>query len=216
MPNGVYRQKEPKHRSVGFTNTPLDGSEQPVLRVSHVEARGFADWLSLRSDRWAFRLPTEAEWEYAARAGTSTRFWWGEDETKAGEYDNVADRTARSAWPRGFGQFVESTPQWRWFETDDDLVGTGSAALGLPNPWGLRALHGNVGEWCLDWKGDYPEGPVTDPTGPSGGSMRVVRGGSWVGSPQQCRAAMRGLLPPHLEPGGPCPWIGFRLVAEPR
>ena len=214
--NGRYREKVPEYRAPDFTDTPLDGPGQPVLRVSHVEAVAYADWLTQQSDRWTFRLPTEAEWEYAARAGTTTRFWWGEDESEAATHDDVADAAARRVWPRGFGQFVESTPQWRWFDVDDGHVGTSEAALRPANPWGLRAMHGNVAEWCLDWKGEYPPGAVTDPTGARSGAMRVYRGGSWVGSPQQCRAAMRGLLPAHLQPGAPCAWIGFRLAAEPR
>jgi formylglycine-generating enzyme required for sulfatase activity len=75
---------------------------------------------------------------------------------------------------------------------------------------------GNVAEWCADWQGEYPAGPVADPKGPASAAARVHRGGSFIASPQMARSGMRQLLPPFLEPGNACPWIGFRLVAEPR
>ena len=137
-------------------------------------------------------------------------------EAEACRHDDVAEQAARRVWQSGFGQFVESTPAWRWFDGDDGNVGTGNALSRRPNPWGLHAVHGNAAEWCADWKGDYPTGPVTDPPGARSGAMRVYRGGSWVGSPQQCRAAMRGLLPRAYQPGAPCALIGFRLAAVPR
>jgi sulfatase modifying factor 1 len=105
-------------------------------------------------------------------------------------------------------------PAWRWFETTDGHALTAAAASFPPNPWGLHDVLGNASEWCADWIGDYPSGACVDPKGPSTGIAHVHRGGSFIASPQMARSAMRQLLPPQLEPGLPCPWIGFRLVAE--
>jgi formylglycine-generating enzyme required for sulfatase activity len=100
-----------------------------------------------------YRLPTEAEWEYACRAGTATTFSYGDDESLLDRY--AVHRASRTEVP-------------------------GSK---LPNDWGLFDVHGNVYEWCQDWyEEDYTSGAVTDPTGPSSGSFRVFRGGSWRGS----------------------------------
>ena len=111
-----------------------------------------------------FRLPTEAEWEYACRAGSTTRFSFGDDEGKLGEYAWYSKNSSRSIHPAG---------QKR------------------SNNWGLYDMYGNVWEWCQDWYGEYPSWPETDPQGPSWGAGRVVRGGGWCYYAQTCRSATR-------------------------
>ena len=113
-----------------------------------------------------YRLPTEAEWEYACRAGTTTRWSFGDDESQLGEY----------AWYGGNYNSDGSTKE----------VGTKK-----PNSWGLYDMHGNVYEWCQDWYGSYSSSAQTDPTGPSTGSDRVMRGGNFLFSAWHARSACR-------------------------
>ena len=115
-----------------------------------------------------YRLPTEAEWEYACRAGTTTAFSFGNDEQQLGNY----------GW---FSGNVFSYPH--------------AVGMKKPNPWGLYDMHGNVMEWCSDWY-DRKLSGGTDPVGPGGGSRRVLRGGSWGIFPDSCRSAIRfGIVP---------------------
>ena len=121
-----------------------------------------------------YRLPTEAEWEYACRAGSTTAFYNGgitETQCSDPNLDQIGWYCGNSAWT------------------------THEVGQKLPNAWGLYDMSGNVYEWCWDWRGDYPLGPVTDPVGPSSGNMRVMRGGSWGYTALQCRSAYRAQVP---------------------
>jgi formylglycine-generating enzyme required for sulfatase activity len=118
-----------------------------MVNVTWNDARSYCIWAG-------GRLPTEAEWEYAARAGTQTRYYFGNDAALLGDY----------AWYRGNSGFVAHT------------VGQKK-----PNAWGLYDMLGNEWEWCQDWYGTYPSQAVTDPQGPSSGSSRILRGGGWYG-----------------------------------
>ena len=122
-----------------------------------------------------FDLPTEAQWEYACRAGTTTALNTGKNLTSTG-WDYAMDEAGRYSYNQkdGKGGYSEHTKVGSY----------------LPNAWGLYDMHGNVGEWCLDW---YTAGigssAVTDPKGPNSGEYRVVRGGGWYGNAQSCRSA---------------------------
>ena len=133
-----------------------------------------------------YRLPTEAEWEYAARAGSRTRFSWGDDaECSKMMYENDVGSSENKCvgYVRSRGLTPDSTAPVKSYS---------------PNAWGLYDMHGNVWEWCQDWYGNYPSGSVTDPTGPSSGSGRVLRGGGWSSGAGNCRSANRDGFGPRL------------------
>ena len=137
-----------------------------------------------------FNLPSEAQWEYACRAGTTTPFWTGRClSTDEANYDG---NNPLEGCPKGVYR-KKTTPVKKF----------------PPNPWGLYDMHGNVWEWCADWYGDYPDGPVTDPIGPTNGANRVCRGGSWFDYARRCRSAYRHLNTPDYRNN----FLGFRALA---
>ncbi len=155
-------------RRPGFRQT----NEDPVVCVNWNDCVAFARWITKKETK-PFRLPTESEWEYACRAGTTTPFLTGETiSVDQANYDG-------SAKPYGNGKNgvcrSKTTP-----------VGTFP-----PNAWGLHDMHGNVWESCQDWFGVYPQGDLADPQGPTRGEDRVARGGSWNAFPECCRSAYR-------------------------
>ncbi len=127
-----------------------------------------------------YRLPTEAEWEYACRAGTTTTYSFGDGESSLRDY----------AWYRSNSAYPQSGGFWSGLfkEASSYHHPVGEKK---PNPWGLYDMHGNVWEWCQDWYGDYPSGSVTDPTGAASGSCRVLRGGSFDDRASNGRSAYR-------------------------
>jgi formylglycine-generating enzyme required for sulfatase activity len=138
----------------------------------------------------SFALPTEAQWEYACRSATTTRFYYGEDET--------------SRLLKGYAWFDDNA----WDVGDKYAHPVGQKK---PSAWGLYDMHGNVWEWCQDWYGNYPNEAATNPVGPTSGSYRVQRGGSWYGSARYCRAADRF----RFLPGFRVRYLGFRLALSP-
>ena len=171
---------------------------QPMVEVSWDGAVKFCQWLSRKEGR-TYRLPTEAQWEYACRAGTTTRFSFGDDEDDLYRYGNYCDRSNTNGY------------SWQDKAHDDGHDKTAPVGSYRPSRWGLYDMHGNVWEWCADWYGEqYPRGPVTDPTGPPDGKRRVVRGGSWMHAPWACRSAIRSRIIPNLTDGVG----GFRVLLD--
>ena len=170
---------------------PDCGLRCPVDTVSFLAIQGFIERLEALSSGNRFRLPTEAEWEYACRAGTHSPFSTGGAlSTQEANFDG------RYPYPgQPSGTFLRSP-----------------APVGSypPNPWGFYDLHGNLWEWCSDWYGPYPDGPVQDPRGPDGGDLRVIRGGSWFFDANSCRCALRYTHRPQDDGFS----LGFRLVRE--
>jgi len=170
----------------------------PVTCVSWNDANAFIKWIN-RKEGNIYRLPTEAEWEYSARAGSKAARFWGNDENKACSYANVADRTAKREWSG-----------WIIHNCDDGYVYTSPVGSFKSNSFGLYDILGNAWEWCQDWYGDYPSSAVTNPTGPSSGLFRVDRGGCWGDAPMDCRSARRDMSNPDYRVFG----MGFRLVRD--
>ena len=162
---------------------PVADYNNPVIHVSWNDANAFAEWMNCR-------LPTESEWEYACRAGTSTPF-------NTGSSLSALQANYNGNYP--YTEYAKGEYRAR-------TMPVGSFA---PNAWGLNDMHGNVMEWCSDWYGDYPDGPQTDPKGPSTGSDRVYRGGSWAYDARNCRSANRSSNAPGRRGNN----MGFRLVS---
>jgi formylglycine-generating enzyme required for sulfatase activity len=167
------------------------GGNCPVEQVSWNDVQDFITALNSRGEG-NYRLPTEAEWEYAARAGSTTAFANGD----------ITDTVCNDPNPDVMG----------WYCGNNDPYGTKPVAHKLPNAWGLYDMHGNVWEWVQDCYGSYPTTAVTDPTSSETGWARVRRGGSWVSYAQSCRSAARGH---HGPPDFRLSSIGFRLLRQP-
>ena len=152
--------------------------DHPIVNITWEDAAAFCRWNS-------GRLPTEAEWEYACRAGSDNRFYWG---------DTI-------------------DPAYCWYlENAGDQ--THPVAQKSPNRWGLYDMLGNAGEWCADWYHErmYQYSVAKDPVGPGSGKVRVIRGGSWQSLPWGVRASLRGGLVPGESPVGRCNYCGLRSV----
>jgi formylglycine-generating enzyme required for sulfatase activity len=150
---------------MGSNPSHFRGPEHPVEIVSWDKAQEFLRSLNTHEGRPCYRLPTEAEWEYAARAGSTGDYCFGDAVAQLGQYAWYADNAGKTTHPVGELQ---------------------------PNAWGLYDVHGNVWELVQDWYAAYPAGPAVDPIGPAAGSNRVNRGGSWFNSSVYCRSAIRG------------------------
>ena len=185
---GVHEVTQAQYEQVmGKNPSHFKGATLPVETVSYDDALAFCQKLSdLPAEKAAgrkYRLPTEAEWEYCCRAGTSTPFHFGNElnGTQANCDGNNPYGTTKK------GPYLEKTSP----------VGSYPA-----NAWGLYDMHGNVWEWCQDWYGDYPKQSVTDPRGPEVGSYCVIRGGGWDGGAADCRSAYRSRFDPSIRDGG--------------
>jgi formylglycine-generating enzyme required for sulfatase activity len=196
---GKYEVTQAQWQAVMGRNTASTygvGNNYPVYYVSWDTCVRFCNELSERqglrkvynestqADMSAngYRLPTEAEWEYACRAGTTTRFYWGDDPN----YSQIG--------------------QYAWYGGNSPS-GTNEVGLKLPNAWGLYDMSGNVWEWCGDWFGSYANDAQIDPIGLINGSLRVIRSGRWFGEGSYCRSALRN----GFSPGQGGNHIGLRL-----
>ena len=195
---GKYEVTQAQYEAVTGSNpSGLKGADLPVELVRWYDATNFCAKLTEMEkaagrlpEGYEFTLPTEAQWEYACRAGTTTAFNNGKDLTEAG---------------------IEQCPEMDevgWYKYNSDFK-THPVGQKQPNAWGLYDMHGNIAEWCLDWFGDYPESSVTDPMGPDTGSHRVIRGGgSYTSNAGGCRSAFRVLS----NPGDNLNSFGFRVA----
>jgi formylglycine-generating enzyme required for sulfatase activity len=178
----------------GFEQT----DDHPVVNVSWNDATAFAEWLS-RKEGKTYRLPTEAEWEYACRAGTTSRYSCGDDPEGLAAVGNIADGTAKQKYPN-----------LTTISARDGYVYTAPVGRFQPNAFGLYDMHGNVWEWCSDgYAADYyKQSPGDDPPGVAGASGRVLRGGCWHREPRLARSAYRGWSEPGIRHDN----LGFRLA----
>jgi formylglycine-generating enzyme required for sulfatase activity len=182
----------------GTNNAIFVADNLPVDFLSWNIATNYCDTLTA-SERAAgripagyrYRLPTEAEWEYACRAGTTTAVGVG---------SGTSLSSAQADFDGGFPYGGAPTDVFRYSTTPGGTF--------APNAWGLYDMHGNVSEWCLDYYGPYPGGAVTNPTGPSTGTNRVLRGGNYASPGKNCRSARRDNRSPTLRNFGQ----GFRVV----
>lgn len=168
---GKYEVTQAQWKAImGNNPSSFKGNNLPVENVSWEDAQEFIKKLNAKGEG-TYRLPTEAEWEYAARGGNSGKWCFGDDENESGKY----------AW-------------------DSSNAGSKTHEVGMkqPNNFGLYDMHGNVWEWCQDWYGDYSSSAQTDPTGATSGSRRVIRGGSWRDGARFLRSANRNSISPLL------------------
>ena len=172
--------------------------DHPVTNVSWNDAEAFCKWLS-KKDGESYRLPSEAEWEYSCRGGTTSLYHHGSDPEGLAGVGNVADGTAKK-------RFDSLTTISR----RDGYVFTAPVGEYTANDFGLHDMHGNVWEWCSDWyeKEYYENSPLQDSRGPDEGTLRVFRGGSWVSSSQICRSAYRN----RFSPDSRFDYLGFRVL----
>jgi formylglycine-generating enzyme required for sulfatase activity len=190
-----YEVNQGEYIAITGTNdsTFVGDTNQPVEQVNWFDASNYCALLTSQEQAagripagYVYRLPTEAEWEYAARAGTTNRFPFGDDRTYT-QLQNYA-----------------------WFSTNSNQT-THDVGGKLPNPWGMYDMSGNVWEWCADYYGPYSGGAVTDSTGPSSGADHVMRGGSSFFPGGDSRPAGRNFNPPDFQSHG----IGIRVVLGP-
>jgi len=201
--NAQYEEFDPEHKQFRGKNGFSYDDDEPVIYVSWKDAMAFCAWLT-KKEGLPYRLPTEAEWEYACRAGTETPY-------------STGDTLPRAYWRNmGWIWFPGQPPHYpgdAMFYQKYDPTLTDSVKLHVgrtsPNPWGLYDMHGNVEEWCFDTYGPYPAGPQQDPIGTRGGDLKVTRGGSHSTETYYLRSANRSAALPE-EDGN---WlIGFRVV----
>jgi formylglycine-generating enzyme required for sulfatase activity len=191
--NADYEQFDPTHMRKRASGA---GDRHPVVYVSNLEATKFCQWLSTR-ERKRYRLPTEAEWEYAARGTDGRRYPWGNYEGR-GDLANFADKNTVFAWSDREIDcgFPESSP-------------VGSFPMGA-SPLGIEDMAGNVWEWCVDYYEAYRGTPRVNPRGPTAGAKKVYRGGSWKSRFNSLRTTARGSNVANFS----CNDLGFRIACE--
>jgi sulfatase modifying factor 1 len=198
----IFEGRDPKYnwRNPGWK---ID-DDQPVVDVSWNDANAFLDWLSKKEDK-KYRLPTEAEWEYAARGGTKTRYWVGDDPELLARIGNTADADFFEGYPSYY-------PQNKTIRAHDLFKLPAPVGSFPPNKFGLCDMHGNVWEWTNDWYGEdyYKNSPVDDPQGPADGGQKVRRGGAWHTAPLFTRSSFRNVNTRDSR----YPNLGIRVVME--
>ncbi len=192
-------------RSVGFEQT----EQHPVVNVSWNDAIAFCEWLTREDGTRQFRLPTEAEWEYACRAGTASRYSWGDSAESLIGKENIADQSLAHVLAPGVGQInmIRQAAPW-----DDHQPFSARVGSLQPNRFGLSDMHGNVCEWVEDWFEETRFLSDGASASPAAESEKVFRGGSWGYGPANSRSASRH----HFAPSDRWCNLGFRVVCEER
>jgi formylglycine-generating enzyme required for sulfatase activity/serine/threonine protein kinase len=193
-PNRKYTWRDP-----GFEQN----GQHPVVNVCWFDADVFCTWLGGKNRRYC-ELPSEAQWEYAYRAGTQTRFFTGDNPASLEGFANIADATLKR---KGI-----KADHWEYYALDDGYAFTSPVGVFKSNPWGLYDMCGNVWQWCRDYHeaNYYAQGDVTDPEGPGNGDFRIQRGGSWRDGIRLCRAGHRRYFAPVY-----CSYSrGFRVLVR--
>jgi formylglycine-generating enzyme required for sulfatase activity len=197
-------------RKPGYAGPHELTDRHPVVHVSHSDARAFCRWLNqtlasgepstaAANNAWTFDLPTEAQWEWACRAGAATRFWWGADEDSSGKVANVGARSLKKVhpdWPRTI------------MPMDDGHAFSAPVGSYQANAFGLCDMLGNVWEFCSTHYGPYPRQPATDPGHLDVKRGFAVRGGGWSNTAADVRCASRNADPPHFGHSN----LGFRVA----
>jgi len=196
LENGTYEERKGDWREPGY---PQDDNH-PVACINWNDALAYAEWMSQKTGK-QYRLPTEAEWEYAARGNTKTARYWGVNPDEACGYANGADKTAQAT--------IQGATSWSVHHCTDGFAYTAAVARFKPNAYGLYDMLGNVWEWTEDSYHDSYNGAPTDGSAwQGGGAKRVLRGGSWNNSPRNVRAAVRNMDNPEIRFSS----FGFRLA----
>jgi len=206
---GTYPVTQREWKAVmGDNPSDFKGDDLPVEGVSWHDVQKFIMKLNEKEGTDKYRLPSEAEWEYACRAGTTTRYSFGDDESKLGDYGWYAENSGSRSPKKGdfFGYDEDDWSENRWKGK------THSVGQKKPNPWGLYDMHGNVWEWVQDeWHSSYDRAPTDGSAWESGdGAFRVYRGGSWFSYAGDCRSADRFHFVPRYRGFS----LGFRLLWE--
>jgi formylglycine-generating enzyme required for sulfatase activity len=205
---GIYEVTQDEHETLmGDNQSKNKGKKYPVTNITWDNAVSFCKQVSMKTGK-NVRLPTEAEWEYACRAGTKTRFSFGDDDKDIRKYANYRDRSFTAVMP---GVPKNDMPS----DGHDKEAPVGSFK---PNSWGLYDMHGNTAEWCSDWYDDnyYSSSPAVDPKGPPSGITRVQRGGACLDEAVHMRSARRhSNAPEHPAFMEMVPFcFGFRVVVD--
>lgn len=199
LEGGKYEEHSGRNwRELGY---PQD-DEHPVACVNWNDAKAYTEWVSSKTGK-QYRLPTEAEWEYAARGNTSTARYWGGNPDEACGYANAADKTAQAQ--------IHGAPSWSVYNCTDGFAYTAPVGSFKANAFGLNDMLGNVWEWTEDSYHDSYNGAPADGSAWQGdGAKRVLRGGSWNNAPRNVRAAIRNRYKPAIRFSS----FGFRLARK--
>lgn len=194
---------ETQWRKPGYAGPFTLLETHPIVHVSHADSGAFCAWLNKEAKvgpkGLSYNLPTESQWEWACRAGSAARYWWGAEEDTTGKVANMGDRALRRThpeWPRVVMPADDGHPF---------LAPVGSYRA---NGFGLHDMLGNVWEFCSTHYGAYPRDPVTDPEGGDPKRGFAVRGGGWSNTPTDVRCASRNADPPHFAHSN----LGFRVA----
>jgi formylglycine-generating enzyme len=200
--NSQYRTFDSSHDSKSLKGASLNDDNMPVVKVSWHDGEKFTQWLSTKGNG-TFRIPTEAEWEYTARAGTNSQRHWGNGEEKACQYGNVYNPQKSS---------VFFLPDPVTFPCTDQFKITAPVGQFSPNQFGLHDMMGNVWEWVFDkyQRSFYDDSATNDPIGPLVSQFRVIRGGDWKQKPFNIRSSMRD----KDTPGSKNSYLGLRILRE--